>query len=262
MESLKDRVAIVTGGSQGIGLAIVKRMCKAGASVAIADINIEKGFEAQHDLERLGFMAIFYPLDVRQRDRVQSMADDLLMRFGHIDVLVNNAGIPSGGPSENVSEAEWDKVLSTNLTGVMICSQIVGRVMLRQRSGNIVNICSIAGVGGWAERACYTPTKAAVISLTQVLGVEWAKYNVRVNGINPGQIETPLNEIMFAKGLADRETFSNRAPMRRFGSPEEVAEVVLFLASDKSSYITAEVVTIDGGWLAWGGFEPADMLNT
>jgi NAD(P)-dependent dehydrogenase (short-subunit alcohol dehydrogenase family) len=261
MDSLEGQVAIVTGGNQGIGLAIVRGLCQAGASVAIADITVEKGYEIQNELEEQGFSAIFYPLDVRHRNKVQSMADDLLNRFGHIDVLVNNAGIPSGGLSEEVSEAEWEKVLSTNLSGVMVCSQIIGRVMLKQHSGSIVNICSIAGVGGWAKRACYTPSKAAVISLTQVLGVEWAKYNVRVNGINPGQIETPLNEIMFEQGLADRETFTNRAPMRRFGSPEEIAEVVLFLASDESSYITAEVITVDGGWLAWGGFEPTNMLD-
>jgi len=113
----------------------------------------------------------------------------------------------------------------------------------------------MAGIGGWAKRALYTPAKAGAISLTQVLGVEWAKHGVRVVGISPGQVETPLNEVVFKAGLADRETFTNRAPMRRFASPEEIADAVVFLVSDAASGITAEVVTIDGGWIAWGGIE-------
>ena len=119
----------------------------------------------------------------------------------------------------------------------------------------ILNICSMAGLGGWAKRALYTPAKAGAIALTHVLGVEWARHGVRVVGISPGQVETPLNEVVFKAGLADRETFTNRAPMRRFASPEEIAEAVRFLVSDEASGITAEVVTIDGGWIAWGGIE-------
>jgi 3-oxoacyl-[acyl-carrier protein] reductase len=160
-----------------------------------------------------------------------------------------------------VTEEEWDRVVGINLTGVMRCSQIVARVMIRQGGGAIVNICSMAGVGGWAQRSCYTSTKAGVIALTQVHAVEWAKHGIRVNGINPGQIETPLNEYVFSRGLADRQTFSNRAPMRRFGTPEEIAQAVLFLASDEASYVTGDVVTIDGGWMAWGSLWMQDPLG-
>jgi NAD(P)-dependent dehydrogenase (short-subunit alcohol dehydrogenase family) len=141
------------------------------------------------------------------------------------------------------------------LKGLFLCSQAAARVMIPRGTGVIINICSIAGLGGWARRALYTPAKAGAISMTRVLGVEWAHHGIRVVGINPGQIETALNEEMFAKGLADREVFTNRAPMRRFGGPSEVADAVLFLASDDASGITAETLTLDGGWTAWGGIE-------
>jgi NAD(P)-dependent dehydrogenase (short-subunit alcohol dehydrogenase family) len=139
--------------------------------------------------------------------------------------------------------------------GLFLCSQAAARVMIPRGGGVIINICSIAGMGGWAKRALYTPAKAGAISMTRVLGVEWARHGIRVVGINPGQVETALNEEVFAKGLADREVFTNRAPMRRFGQPGEIADAVRFLASDAASGITAETLTIDGGWTAWGGIE-------
>jgi NAD(P)-dependent dehydrogenase (short-subunit alcohol dehydrogenase family) len=120
----------------------------------------------------------------------------------------------------------------------------------------------MTGIGAWNQRACYTTAKAGVIALTQVLGVEWAKYNIRVNAIAPGQVETPLNEYVFSRGLADRQTFTNRAPMRRFADPTEIAEAVLFLASEESSYMTADVLVIDGGWMAWGQLSLQDQLPT
>jgi NAD(P)-dependent dehydrogenase (short-subunit alcohol dehydrogenase family) len=190
------------------------------------------------------------------------MTDDLVTRFGRVDILVNNAGVAAGGPSEDVSEDEWNRVLGIMLTGLFHCSQIVGRVMIKQGGGRIVNIASMTGIGAWNQRACYTTAKAGVIALTQVLGVEWAKYNIRVNAIAPGQVETPLNEYVFSRGLADRQTFTNRAPMRRFADPTEIAEAVLFLASEESSYMTADVLVIDGGWMAWGQLSLQDQLPT
>ncbi len=174
---------------------------------------------------------------------------------------MNCAGIFAGGPSEDVTPEEWDRVIGINLTAVFMCSQAVARVMIPQGSGSIINIGSLTAMGGWAKRACYGTSKAAVVALTQILGVEWIKHGIRVNAINPGQIETPFNEAAFKAGLGDREVFTNRAPMRRFGTPEEIADCVLFLASDESSNVNAQAITIDGGWMAWGSLTSDDPLG-
>jgi NAD(P)-dependent dehydrogenase (short-subunit alcohol dehydrogenase family) len=258
---LTGQVAIVTGAGQGMGRAFAQRLCEAGATVAVAEVNRETGQTAVNELTAAGHRALFYPVDVRDSPTIQAMTDDLVTRFGRIDILVNNAGVASGGPSEDVTEDEWNRVLGIMLTGIFRCSQIVGRIMIKQRVGRIVNIASMTGIGGWNQRACYTTAKAGTIALTQVLGVEWAKYNIRVNAVAPGQVETPLNEYVFSRGLADRQTFTNRAPMRRFADPSEIAEAVLFLASDESSYVNADVVVIDGGWMAWGQLSFEDRLQ-
>ncbi|MCY7418912.1 MAG: SDR family oxidoreductase [Chloroflexi bacterium] len=256
--SFADRVAIVTGAGQGMGEVFAKALAGAGAIVGVAEIDPETGRQTADDITAAGGRAHPYVVDVRDKAAIDAMTADLVARYGRLDILVNNAGVAAGGPSEDVTETDWDRVYGIMLKGMFLCCQSVGRTMIPQGSGVIVNICSMAGIGGWAKRALYTPAKAGAISLTQVLGVEWARHGIRVVGINPGQIETPLNEYVFSRGLASREQFTNRAPMRRFGSPEEIAEAVLFLASDAASGITAEVVTIDGGWTAWGGIEALD----
>ncbi|MDQ3097861.1 MAG: SDR family oxidoreductase [Chloroflexota bacterium] len=252
---LAGQVAIVTGAGQGMGLAFARRLCQAGAAVALAEINAVTGEGAAAELAAEGHLARPYRVDVRDAVQIQAMVDDLVARYGRIDILVNNAGVAAGGPSESVPEQEWDLAHGVMLKGMFTCSQIVGRVMIGQRRGRIVNICSMAGIGGWPERAAYTSAKAGAIALTQVLGVEWARHDIRVNGISPGQIETAMNEIVFARGLARRDVYTDRAPMRRFAAPEEIAEAVLFLVSDDATFMNAAVLTIDGGWLAWGGMD-------
>jgi len=253
--TLDGRVAIVTGAGQGMGQAFARALAAAGAHVAVAELNADTGEAAAAEIRAAGQAATAYPVDVRERAQIQAMVDDLVARHGRVDILINNAGLAAGGPSEEVTDEQWDLVYGVMLKGLFVCSQISGKVMIGQGSGVILNICSMAGIGGWAKRALYTPAKAGAIALTHVLGVEWAQHGVRVVGISPGQVETPLNEVVFKAGLADRETFTNRAPMRRFASPEEIADAVVFLVSDAASGITAEVVTIDGGWIAWGGIE-------
>jgi NAD(P)-dependent dehydrogenase (short-subunit alcohol dehydrogenase family) len=239
-----------------MGRAFAQVLAEEGATVAIAEIDPQTGRAAADEIEAEGHRARSYVVDVRDGTAIRAMVDDVVARDGKIDILVNNAGVAAGGPSEDVTEEEWDRVYGIMLAGVFRCSQAVAKAsMIPNRSGVILNICSMAGIGGWAQRALYTPAKAGAIALTQVLGVEWARYGIRVVGINPGQIETPLNEYVFERGLADRETFTNRAPMRRFADPGEIARAVRFLVSDEASYITAEVITIDGGWMAWGGIE-------
>lgn len=253
---LEGKVAIVTGAGQGMGRAFAQTLAEEGALVAIAEIDAASGRRAADELTAEGLEARFFEVDVRSSAAIGAMVEDLMADAGHIDILVNNAGVAAAGPSEDVSEEEWDRVYGIMLTGLFRCSQAVARAsMIPRGQGVILNICSMAGIGGWAQRALYTPAKAGAIALTHVLGVEWARHGIRVVGINPGQVETPLNQYVFDRGLADRETFTNRAPMRRFASPEEIARVVRFLVSDEASHITAEVVTVDGGWMAWGGIE-------
>ena len=254
-DELAGKVAIVTGGGQGLGRTFARRLAEQGTTVIVAEVNPATAEATAAELTSEGHTAVAYVVDVSQRSDIEALCGDVLSRFSRVDLLVNNAGVAAGGPSLDVSEAEWDRVYGIMLKGVFLCCQVFGRVMLDQKAGSIVNICSMSGVGGWSQRALYTPAKAGVIALTQVLGCEWAPHGVRVNGISPGQVETPMNEYNFARGLADRATYANRAPMRRAADTNEIADALLFLLSDEARYITAEVVTIDGGWLAFGGIE-------
>jgi NAD(P)-dependent dehydrogenase (short-subunit alcohol dehydrogenase family) len=250
---LTDRVAFVTGGASGIGYCCVEALAEAGATVVIADLNQDAIDVAIGSLSAKGHVVEGVVMDVTDSARVAEVADEVAARHGRIDILVNNAGIAlSEIAAEDMEDARWLKVLDVNLNGSFWCARAFGRHMLAQRSGSIVNVGSMSGfiVNRPQGQAHYNASKAAVHHLTKSLAAEWADRRVRVNAVAPTYIATPLN------AFADREApmykrWIDSTPMARLGEPEEVASVVLFLASDAASLMTGSIVLADGGYSCW-----------
>ncbi|MBI2941078.1 MAG: SDR family oxidoreductase [Chloroflexi bacterium] len=251
---LDGQMVIVTGAGQGIGYAIAEAFARAGGVVAIAEINPETGQDAAERLARQRCAACFCHVDVRDKESVQAMVRDFEARYDRVDVLVNNAGMVAVGPSVDFPEETWRASIDSLLTGTFFCCQAVAPGMIRRRSGNIINISSCAAMGGWPMRAAYNAAKAGVVALTQVLAVEWAQHNIRVNSIAPGVTLTESTQKIVAAGLADQRGYERRTPLGRLAKPEEIARVALFLASDAASYITGETIRVDGGWVAYQYF--------
>ena len=239
------RVALVTGGSRGIGRAVALRLARAGARVAINyRENQAAAQEVADEIVRLGSEALLLKGDVATSESVDAMFDTLLKTWGRIDILVNNAGIIRDGLSIRMSDADWDAVLDTNLRGAFLCTRVALRQMLRQRWGRIVNVSSVSGIRGNPGQVNYSAAKAGLIGLTKTIAREAAGRNVTVNAVAPGLIGTDIIKQMPEKA---REGLAAQIPMGRLGTPEEVAELVGFLASDLAGYITGAVVQIDGG---------------
>jgi len=255
--TLSGKVAIVTGGSQGIGRAISLSLAQCGATVCIADIDLKLGEDVAAQIRALGQRSMALPVDVTVSGQVTKMVEKTLEHYGHIDILVNNAGGATGptfgiGRVLKISERDWDDTITLNLKSVFLCSQAVAKTMLEQKKGCITNMASITGQIPWAGMPAYSAAKAAVINLTKSLAMEFAPY-IRVNAIAPGLINTPRTSKN--RRPEQLEQLLSNVPMRRMGKPEEVADIAVYLASDVAEWITGAVMDLNGGqvWMTEGG---------
>jgi NAD(P)-dependent dehydrogenase (short-subunit alcohol dehydrogenase family) len=250
---LPGKTAIVTGAGQGIGFACAEALAEAGARVVIADRDVAAAKTASDQLTRKGFGVETAQMDVTDSRRVSEVADDLVSRFGRVDILVNNAGIArSETPAETVTDEHWLNVIDVNLNGTFWCCRAFGKHMLAAKTGSIVNVGSMSGfiVNKPQEQCYYNASKAAVHHLTKSLAAEWGARGVRVNAVAPTYIETPLNA--FVKNNPRMyDAWIGGTPMARLGQVEEIASVVLFLASDAASLMTGSIVLVDGGYTCW-----------
>ena len=249
---LKGRVAVITGGGRGIGLASAHALGQCGASVVIAEINPETGAEAVAELREAGLSASFEPLDVTKPEQVTALADKVVADHGRVDILVANAGIASCDKGESCSDAMWNKVIDINLNGVYWCNRAFGAKMLEAGRGSIVNVGSMSGIisNKPQEQSHYNASKAAVHMLTKSLAGEWGARGVRVNAVAPTYISTEMTK----GGIENPEwypTWIEMTPMHRCGEGHEIASVVLFLAADASSLLTGSIVVADGGYTCW-----------
>jgi 3-oxoacyl-[acyl-carrier protein] reductase len=244
MSSLQGKVALVTGASQGIGRACALRLAQAGARVALAARNEEKLNELAGEISAAGAEARAFALDLANEESIKAAAKAVLAHFGSIDILVNNAGITKDGLLLRMKRADWDQVITTNLTGTFLLTQAVLGSMVRARSGRIINISSIVGRVGQAGQANYAASKAGLIGFTQSLAREVASRGITANAIAPGYIETPMTAVLDEK---QRAAMLDHIPLGRAGSDLDIANAVAFLASDEASYITGHVLDVNGG---------------
>jgi len=253
---LKGKVAIVTGGGTGLGLAIAKRMGELGADIAVGSRQSEHLEQGTADLRHAGLDPLAVQVDVRKPEQVDEMVHRVLRHFGRIDILINNAAGNFICRAEDLSPNGWDAVVGIVLNGSFYCSRAVGRHMIaRGGSGAIVSILANYVWTGSAGTVHSAAAKAGVMSLTQTLAVEWARYNIRVNAVAPGPIETPGAAQQLWKTPEAVQRITESIPLKRWGKPEDVADAVTFLASDHAGFITGEILTVDGGsWLGKGPY--------
>jgi 3-oxoacyl-[acyl-carrier protein] reductase len=245
--ALQDKVAIVTGGGTGVGRVIAREMAKVGAHIVIAGRNPDHLQPTTEEIQQLGRQALAISADVRIPDQVDHVVQATMDTFGHIDILINNHGAPFQCTVEDLSPGGWNAIIGINLTGVFICSRAIGKVMIQQKHGKIINIVSSAGLYGSPMTAPNGAANAGVMHFTKSLAMEWAKHNIYVNAVAPGPILTESGRDLLWSDTDLQARVRAQVPLGRFGEPEEVANAVIFLASDASSYITGETLYVDGG---------------
>lgn len=253
-KGLSGKIAIVTGGGRGIGRAIVREFAIRGAKVAVVARSEGEIGEAAEEASRLGGEGFAVKADVTSEAEVEAMVNKVLERFGRIDILVNNAGISIQKPILETTLDDWFRVINTNLTSAFLCSKAVGRVMIKQGGGVIINIASVHGPYiAIPRRVAYTASKAGLDGLTRAIAVEWARYGIRAVCVAPGWIATERVLDLIRRGVVNEDEIKRLTPMARLATPEEVAKVVAFLASDEASFINGVTVVVDGGLIAYGG---------
>ena len=246
--SLEGKVAIVTGGSKGIGREIALAFAEAGADVVVCSRALDGQLEAvAEEIKKLGRRSLAIPTDITQKASIDNMVQRTADEFGAIDILVNNAGLLVVTPFLEHSEETWDQVIDTNLKGYFLCSQAVAKKMIDRKKGNIINMSSIRGLRAGRDRVAYCVSKAGVIMMTQVMALELAQYHIRVNAIAPGWIKTQLNEHLW-RDPGNRKKIEATVPLGHLAEPDSIAGAALFLASDVSSYITGHTLAVDGGF--------------
>jgi NAD(P)-dependent dehydrogenase (short-subunit alcohol dehydrogenase family) len=248
--TLSRQVALVTGAARGLGRAISLALAHAGADVALGFRDVHADGGLVEEIAKLGRKALPLQMDVSRVEQIFGAAEETAKEFGRIDILVNNAGIAPENPAENVQEEDFDATLAVNLKGTFFASQAAGRIMIRQKSGKIINMSSQAGFVALPTESIYCMTKAGISHLTKCLAVEWGEYGITVNAVAPTFIRTPGTESALSNAAFRADTVERIAALHRIGEPMEVAGAVVFLASPAASLITGETILIDGGWTA------------
>ena len=256
---LEKKVVVITGGGTGLGRSMALQCAQHGAQIVISGRRKEVLDEAAHEIAKINPQVITVQGDVREPEQVQKMMDEAVTKFGTLDALVNNAAGNFICPAEKLSINGWNAVINIVLNGTFYCSSAAGKVMMAHRGGSIVNIVATYAWASEPGVVHSASAKAGVLAMTRTLAAEWARFDIRVNAIAPGAIRTEGTEKNLWGDPKQRERMSTRIPMRRFGSPEEVGDTLLFLLSDYSRYITGEVITVDGGgWIGKGTYEIID----